>query len=114
MRMCGWISDGCSSDLLVGQQEQQVDVRLRGELAAPVAADRDERQSLSRRGVGQRVEPLVGVVVDDANHLVDEVGLGAHGLGAAGGLVLEAAPALGTEFGSASGRERVCPYVESS
>src|SRR3546814_1311281 len=38
---------------LVGQQEQQVDVRLRGELAAPVAADRDEQ--IGRASCRERV-----------------------------------------------------------
>ena len=47
---------------LVGQQEQQVDVRIRRELAAPVTADGGERQALASRRVGQRVQAAGGEV----------------------------------------------------
>ena len=50
--------------LLVGQQEQQIDVRSRRQRAAPVAADGDDGDALARRAVLDRIDMRDDVVVD--------------------------------------------------
>ena len=42
--------------LLVGQQEQQIDVGKGRQLAAAIAADRDDRQPFARGRVGERID----------------------------------------------------------
>ena len=65
--------------LLVGQQEQQIDVGERRQLAAAVAADRDDAQLLGRAGVGGGIDALVGEVEDHPDQLVhQEGGRGQH------------------------------------
>src|SRR5277367_1080655 len=44
--------------LLVRQQEQEVDVGIRGELAAPIATHCDDRQPLARSRIRKRVDRL--------------------------------------------------------
>jgi hypothetical protein len=75
----------------VGPHEQQIDVRLRGKLGTPVAADGRDRHALGRRRIGQRIDVAVGEVVDEPHDLVDQERARAHGLAAAGGAALETA-----------------------
>ena len=61
---------------LVGQQEEQIDVRAGGELAAAIAADRHQGQMLAGAGIGQREDLLGRVVVKGADQLIhQEAGL---------------------------------------
>ena len=73
--------------LLVGQQEQQIDVGAGGEQAAPIAAGRDDGHALGVGGVGGAVDVGDRVVVDEADELVLERGeaLGAAPAFAVGG-----------------------------
>src|SRR5687767_5998938 len=57
---------------LAGRDEGDVDVRMRRHLAAAVAADRNERQPLTLRAVGDRVEIGDDMVVEYADQLVDQ------------------------------------------
>ena len=56
--------------LLVGQQEQQIDVGARRQQAAAVAAGRHHRHALGFRRILGRIEMLAGEVVQDADDLV--------------------------------------------
>ena len=58
--------------LLVGQQEQQIDVGARRQQAAAVAAGRDDRHALGVRGIGRPVDVRDRVVVEQADELVLE------------------------------------------
>ena len=58
--------------LLERGEEGDVDVRMRRHLAAAVAADRHDRQPLARGAVGDRVEMLGDVVVDQPDELIDQ------------------------------------------
>ena len=65
--------------LLVGPQEQQIDVRQRRQLAAAVAAGRHHAQPLGRAGIGGGIDALVGEIEDHADQLVhQERGGGQH------------------------------------
>src|SRR5215468_758228 len=65
--------------LLVGTQEQEIDVAKRGQLAAAVAAGRHHAQPLGRAGIAGRIDALVGEVEDHADQLVhQEGGRGQH------------------------------------
>ena len=59
--------------LLVGKQEQQIDIGARREQGAAVAALRDHRHALGRRWVLDPVDVLRGHVVDQADQRVLEV-----------------------------------------
>ena len=61
---------------LVGQQEQEIDIRAGGELAPAIAAHRHQGQMLAGAGIGQREDLLGGVVVEGADQLIhQEAGL---------------------------------------
>ena len=60
--------------LLVGAQEQEVDVRQGRQLAAAVAAGGDDAQPFGGAGVGRRIGVLVGEVEQDPDDLVHQVG----------------------------------------
>ena len=60
--------------LLVGQQEQEIDVGPRRQRAAPVAAGRDNGELLGRGGVVGRVEVPHDAVVQGAHDAVHEAG----------------------------------------
>ncbi len=68
---------------LVVVQEQQIDVGLRIQLAASVAAARDDREALIELG---KAPPVlgVGVAVERAQQIVDRRRVLPHDLGAAG------------------------------
>ena len=59
--------------LLVGQQEQEIDIRARRQGPAPVAAGRRHGETLAGGGVGRRIEMPDHRVVDDAHQLVHPV-----------------------------------------
>jgi hypothetical protein len=61
--------------LLVGQEEQEIDVRERRHLATPVAADRDDRHLFPRGRVGERIDRLDGEVVERPDQLIHEEAL---------------------------------------
>jgi hypothetical protein len=67
--------------LLVGQQEQQIDVGKRGQFAAAITADRGDRHLFALGRVGDRIDPLDREVVDDPDQLVDQEGLLGDGPG---------------------------------
>ena len=58
--------------LLVGQQEQEIDVGAGRQRAAAVAARRHDREALARRGVLRRVKLARDRLVDDPHHAVHE------------------------------------------
>ena len=58
--------------LLVGEQEQQIDVGVGGEQAAAVAARRDDRHALGVGRVGRPIDVGDGVVVEHADELILE------------------------------------------
>ena len=60
---------------LVGQQEQEIDIRERRHLAAAIAADRDDRDLLAGGRVGDRVDAFADEVEQDADQLVDQKAL---------------------------------------
>jgi len=60
---------------LVGKQEKQIEVGLRRQLAAAIAAGGDHRFALARRGVGVGIDPLEGEVVERAHELIDQIGV---------------------------------------
>ena len=65
--------------LLVGPQEQQIDVGQRRQLAAAVAAGRHHAQPLGGAGIGGGIDALVGEIEDHADQLVhQERGGGQH------------------------------------
>ena len=84
--------------LLVGQQKQQVDVGERRQLAAPIAADRDEGKALARRRVGERVDFVDHHVEQRPDQLIHQKALLAHHCGTVAKL-LKAAPDLGPAIG---------------
>ena len=57
---------------LVGQQEQQIDIGIRRQLAAPIAADRDDRHLLALGRVGERIGGLDREVVEHPDQLIDQ------------------------------------------
>ncbi len=83
---------------LVGEQEQQVDVGERRQLAAAVAADRDQRQALALGRVRDREQRRLGGVEEDADHLVHQVG-GCRSAGRTALLGVEAPGDLGAALG---------------
>ncbi len=101
---------------LVGQQEEQIDVRRGRQLAAPVAAHRGDGEVLARRGVGFRVQPAADVRAQRGQQGVHEVAGLAHDARARGGLRLEARADCGAAIahgrlqdlqgGAAAGRVR--------
>ena len=76
--------------LLVGQQEQQIDVGERREQAAAVAAGGDDGHVLGVGGVGGAIDVRDRVVVDEADQLVLELG---QALGAAPAVAVAGAAA---------------------
>ena len=67
---------------LVGQQKQEIDVRIGRQLSAPVPAHRDDRQTLARGRVGERVDLFGDQVEQHADQLVHQETLLAHHRGA--------------------------------
>jgi hypothetical protein len=72
--------------LLPGRDEGDVDIGIERHLAAPVAADGDQRHALRGGRVVQRVEPLRGEIIQAAKQLIGEEGVSGGGLVAVGGL----------------------------
>ena len=65
--------------LLVGPQEEKIDVGKRRQLAAAVAAGRHDAQPLGGAGIGGAIDALVGEVEDHPDELVhQERGRGQH------------------------------------
>ena len=56
--------------LLVGQQEQKIDVRSRCEQAAPIAAGRNDGHAFRVRRIGRPIDVDNGVIVDQPDQLV--------------------------------------------
>ncbi len=80
--------------LLVGPQEQEVDIREGRQLAPAVAADGDQAEQLAGARVGDMKHPRRGEVVQRADQLIDqEAGLARHPA-AVGRRVVEAAADL--------------------
>jgi hypothetical protein len=73
--------------LLVGAQEQQIDVGERRQRAAAVAADADQRQPLTLGGVAGAEHVDGGEVVERGDHLVGDAGEQPGGLDAAGAVL---------------------------
>ena len=61
--------------LLVGQEKQQIDIRKRGQLAAAIAADRDDRHPFAGGRIGERVDPFGDEVVERPDQLIDQKAL---------------------------------------
>ena len=78
--------------LLVGQQEQQIDVGARRQQSAPVAAGRDHRHLLGFRRVMRRIEMLRGELEQQPDDLVLHV---AEPLGAAAAVTIRQQQLLG-------------------
>ena len=74
--------------LLVGRQEQEIDVRMGRQLATAVAADGDDGEKLALRRIGERIEPLGREVVEHMDELIDGVSVRGVGL-RPGGTVVE-------------------------
>ena len=55
---------------LVGQQEQQVDVAVGRQFTTAVTAGRDDGKPFGHGGVGQGIEILPHVIVDQTQHLI--------------------------------------------
>ncbi len=58
---------------LVRNQEQEIEIRKGRQLAAPVSADRDQRQGLARRGIGGGIEVVADIVIKCADNAIDEM-----------------------------------------
>ncbi len=80
--------------LLVGQQEQQIDIGMGREFAAPVPAHRRHGEALARGAHAVAEHPLGRKLEQRMNQPVDEKRLGAHHLGTGGVLGFEAPPDL--------------------
>src|SRR6185437_11059517 len=65
---------------LVRQQEEQVDIRARRQLAAAVAADGDDGEALARRRVGQGIGMAHREIVQRPDQLIHQEAMLAHGL----------------------------------
>ncbi len=83
---------------LGGSDEGDVDVGVRRHLAAPVAADRNQRQPLPRSAVGRGEHVGDHVVVHHADQLVDQERLALDALIPGARLLGEAAGELGAAF----------------
>ena len=83
---------------LIGGEEKQIDIGEGRELAAAIAADRDQRHALARRRIGDQVDVGRDKIVERANELIDEEGKRVHGFGAAR-TALEALLHFGTARG---------------
>ncbi len=84
--------------LLVGIEEEKIDVGEGRKLAAAIAADGNDGEALALGWIGERIGPGHGEVVKDADHLIDQESerlrrLGARGAG------LEAPAHLGPAVG---------------
>ncbi len=64
--------------LLVGQQKQEIDVGIGGQLAAAIAADRDNGQLLTFCRVGEPIDPLGDEIVESPDQLIDQETLLPH------------------------------------
>ena len=84
--------------LLVRQQKHQVDVGVGRQLAAAIAADRDQGQPFARGRVGQRVDFGRHDVERSADQLIDQKALLTHHRGAVAAF-FKAAPDLGPAVG---------------
>ena len=60
-------------------EEADVDVAVRRHFAAAVAADRDQRDALTRRAIARGIEMSDGEIVAEADELVDQEGSGLRG-----------------------------------
>jgi hypothetical protein len=61
---------------LVGNQEQQIEIRIGRQLAAAVSPDGNQRKGLTGRRVGRRIEMAHDVVIERADHLIDKQPVG--------------------------------------
>src|SRR3546814_13122808 len=64
-----------SGGLLPRRDEGNVDIRERRHLAAPVAADRDQRDPFGRGRIGVGINPRRDEIVEQAEQLIGEEGL---------------------------------------
>ena len=95
--------------LLVGTQEQEIEVGKRRQLAAAVTAGRHNAQPLGGAGVGRGIGVAIGEVEQDTDDLVHQVrGGGQHGrpVVAQRAGFLEAAADLGTALGQGVAQQR--------
>ena len=76
-------------------EEGDVEVRMRRHLAAAIAAHGHDRQAFARRAVAGAIDVTDDVIVDDADDLVDQEGLGLGNVVPGRGLVGKAAGDLG-------------------
>src|SRR6266851_1886994 len=67
---------------LVGQEEEQIDVGMRRQLAAAIGADRDDGEMLAGGWVGQWIDMGDGEIVQRADQLIHQETMLAHRLGA--------------------------------
>ena len=66
--------------LLPWGQKGDVDVGMERHLSPAIAADGDQRQPLGRGTIADRVQPLDGEIVDQAQYLVRQKGISGRGL----------------------------------
>ena len=95
--------------LLVGTQEEKIDVGKRRQLAAAVAAGRHDAEPLGGAGIGGGIDALVGEVEDHPDELVhQERGRGQHHVAivAQRPRLLEAAADLGPARGQRLAQQR--------
>ena len=85
--------------LLVGQQEQQVDVGIRAQLGPAVAADGEDRQGVALGPDALAEHVGVGEIVDGADQLVHQERMGENRLGAGNAVLLEPATDFGVTVG---------------
>jgi hypothetical protein len=81
--------------LLPGREKGDIDVGEGRHLAAAVTADREQRQTLRRGRIVDRVEPLGGEVEDQPQDLVGQERLGGGSFAAARRMLLEPMRDLG-------------------
>ena len=76
--------------LLVGQQEQQIDIGEGGQFTAAITADGDDRHLFTGGRVGERIDPFGHQVVEAPDQLIDQKALLPH-RGGCGPIGFEAA-----------------------
>ena len=80
-------------------EKGDIDIRMRGHLAAPVSADRNECDAFAGRPVAGAVDMADHVIVDHADQLVDQESLPLRAFGAVRGLLAQAAREFLTPLG---------------
>ena len=82
--------------LFAGSQEADINVGIGGHFTAPIAADRDDRDTLGRGRIAHRIQALDGEIVEQAEQLVDQEGLARRCLQPARRMFDQPPPDLGT------------------